>query len=94
MEACAIKRVAKRTAIKFLQGNAENTSIPVELFDHVNFMLAFHETPLQDRNGIFKEARRLLPPVEYMRLLISSLNMHHRKINAVFRSGIDNHLRM
>lgn len=58
----AIKRVAKRKAIKFLQGNAESTSLPDQSFDLVTVMWAFHEAPLQGRDKILKEARRLLSP--------------------------------
>jgi ubiquinone/menaquinone biosynthesis C-methylase UbiE len=58
----AIKRVAKRKAIQFLQGNAESTSLPDESFDLVTVMWAFHEAPLQGRDRILKEARRLLSP--------------------------------
>ena len=58
----AIKRAAKRKAIQFLQGNAENTSLPDASFDLVTVMWAFHEAPLQGRDRIIKEARRLLSP--------------------------------
>jgi ubiquinone/menaquinone biosynthesis C-methylase UbiE len=58
----AIKRTAKRKVIKFLQGNAEHTTLPDQSFDLVTVMWAFHEAPLQGRDNILKEARRLLSP--------------------------------
>jgi ubiquinone/menaquinone biosynthesis C-methylase UbiE len=45
---------------KFALRNAEDTKLPDKSFDLVTVMYAFHEAPLQGRDKILKEARRLL----------------------------------
>ena len=57
-----IKRATKGKVVKFLQGNAERTTLPDQSFDLVTVMWAFHEAPLRGRDNILKEARRLLSP--------------------------------
>jgi ubiquinone/menaquinone biosynthesis C-methylase UbiE len=49
-------------SIQYMLRNAEDTQLPKKSYDLVTVMYAFHEAPLQGRDKILKEARRLLSP--------------------------------
>jgi ubiquinone/menaquinone biosynthesis C-methylase UbiE len=51
---------ATRSAVEYARVNAEDTKLPGKSFDLVTIMYAFHEAPLQGRQKILIEARRLL----------------------------------
>jgi ubiquinone/menaquinone biosynthesis C-methylase UbiE len=51
---------ATRSAVDFARVNAEDTKLPGKSFDLVTIMYAFHEAPMQGREKMLIEARRLL----------------------------------
>lgn len=51
---------ATRSVVEYARGNAEDTKLPGKSFDLVTIMYAFHEAPIQGRQKILREARRLL----------------------------------
>lgn len=50
------------TTARFLNANAEATQLPEKFYDLVTVMYAFHEAPLEGREHILAEARRILKP--------------------------------
>jgi ubiquinone/menaquinone biosynthesis C-methylase UbiE len=51
---------ATRSAVEYARVNAEDTKLPGKSFDLVTIMYAFHEVPIQGREKMLREARRLL----------------------------------
>jgi ubiquinone/menaquinone biosynthesis C-methylase UbiE len=51
---------ATRRAVEYSRVNAEDTKLPGKSFDLVTVMYALHEVPMQGREKILSEARRLL----------------------------------
>jgi 2-polyprenyl-3-methyl-5-hydroxy-6-metoxy-1,4-benzoquinol methylase len=51
---------ATRSAVEYARVNAEDTKLPCKSFDLVTIMYAFHEAPMEGREKMLREARRLL----------------------------------
>jgi ubiquinone/menaquinone biosynthesis C-methylase UbiE len=53
-------QATRRSAVEYARINAEDTKLRGKSFDLVTVMYAFHEAPMQGREKILSEARRLL----------------------------------
>lgn len=55
-----VRAAAKQKQLLFEKANAEQTHLPEKSFDLVTIMYGFHEIPLEGRDKILNESKRLL----------------------------------